>query len=180
MGNLFSWIRSFWQQEMEIAVLGLQNAGKSTFIHVLNRGEFIPDMMPTIGFNMVKLNKGKVSIKVWDLGGQKRFRPMWERYCRGVDAIVYVVDSADHDKFPDSQRELHALLSEKQTLSTIPILVLSNKNDVHGHASSNEVSDALELHKLSGREVAIYSISCKKKHNMEITLNWLINHSKKS
>jgi GTPase SAR1 family protein len=24
----------------------------------------------------------------WDLGGQPRFRPMWERYCRGVNAIV--------------------------------------------------------------------------------------------
>lgn len=26
----------------------------------------------------------------WDLGGQPRFRPMWERYCRGVNAIVLV------------------------------------------------------------------------------------------
>jgi hypothetical protein len=24
----------------------------------------------------------------WDLGGQPRFRSMWERYCRGVNAIV--------------------------------------------------------------------------------------------
>ena len=23
---------------------------------------------------------------------------MWERYCRGVNAIVYMVDAADHDK----------------------------------------------------------------------------------
>ena len=26
----------------------------------------------------------------WDLGGQPRFRFMWERYCRGVNAMVYV------------------------------------------------------------------------------------------
>ena len=26
---------------------------------------------------------------------QPRFRSMWERYCRGVQAIVYVVDSSD-------------------------------------------------------------------------------------
>jgi GTPase SAR1 family protein len=25
----------------------------------------------------------------WDLGGQPRFRTMWERYCRGVNAMVY-------------------------------------------------------------------------------------------
>ena len=29
---------------------------------------------------------------------QPRFRSMWERYCRGVNAIVYMVDAADHDK----------------------------------------------------------------------------------
>ena len=91
MGSLWSWIRGFWQQEMEMSIVGLQNAGKSTFIHVIQKGEYVPDMIPTVGFNMHKVDKGKVSIKVWDLGGQKKFRGMWERYCRKNDAIVYVI-----------------------------------------------------------------------------------------
>ena len=41
-----------------------------------------------VGFNMRKVTKGNVTIKLWDLGGQRRFRSMWERYCRGVTAIV--------------------------------------------------------------------------------------------
>lgn len=66
-------------------------------------------MIPTVGFNMRKITKGNVSIKVcvlrvlwyemelmklkkivkiWDIGGQPRFRTMWERYCRGVNAIM--------------------------------------------------------------------------------------------
>lgn len=32
---------------------------------------------------------------MWDIGGQPRFRSMWARYCRGVDVIVFMVDSAD-------------------------------------------------------------------------------------
>lgn len=28
------------------------------------------------------------SWQLWDIGGQPRFRSMWERYCRGVSAIV--------------------------------------------------------------------------------------------
>lgn len=44
---------------------------------------------------MRKVTKGSVTIKMWDLGGQPRFRSLWERYCRGVQAIVYVVDAAD-------------------------------------------------------------------------------------
>ena len=27
-------------------------------------------------------------MQLWDIGGQPRFRSMWERYCRGVTAIV--------------------------------------------------------------------------------------------
>lgn len=41
---------------------------------------------------MRKVTKGNVTIKLWDLGGQPRFRSMWERYCRAVSAIVYVTD----------------------------------------------------------------------------------------
>ena len=90
MGALWSWIRGFWQQEMEISIIGLENAGKSTLLHVIHKGEFVDKIMPTVGFNMHKVDKGKVQIKVWDLGGQKKFRGMWERYCRNNDAIVYV------------------------------------------------------------------------------------------
>ena len=46
-------------------------------------------MIPTVGFNMRKVTKGNVTMKLWDIGGQPRFRSMWERYCRGVNSIVY-------------------------------------------------------------------------------------------
>ena len=42
---------------------------------------------------MRKVTKGNVTIKLWDLGGQPRFRSMWERYCRAVSAIVYGINS---------------------------------------------------------------------------------------
>ena len=48
------------------------------------------DMTPTVGFNMKKVTRGNVTIKLWDIGGQPKFRSMWERYCRGVNAVVYV------------------------------------------------------------------------------------------
>ena len=85
----------FFKQEMELTLVGLQNSGKTTLVNVIATGGFSEDMIPTVGFNMRKVTKGKVTIKLWDLGGQPRFRSMWERYCRGVHAIVYVVDSAD-------------------------------------------------------------------------------------
>jgi ADP-ribosylation factor-like protein 8 len=37
---------------------------------------------------------------------------MWERYCRGVQAIVYVVDAADHDNLESARLELAELLGK--------------------------------------------------------------------
>ena len=69
---------------------------------------------------------------------------MWERYCRGVQAIVYVVDSADHDTFDQARQELHDLLA-KPSLTRIPLLVLGNKNDLPDALSTNQIIEHLDL-----------------------------------
>ena len=47
-------------------------AGKTTFVNVIASGSFNEDMIPTVGFNMRKITKGNVTIKLWDIGGQPR------------------------------------------------------------------------------------------------------------
>ena len=95
LSPLISWLYSiFFQKHLEICVLGLQSAGKTSLVNLLAIGQFSDEMVPTVGFNMRKVKSGNVAIKVWDIGGQPRFRSMWERYCRGVSAILFVVDSA--------------------------------------------------------------------------------------
>ena len=62
--KILDWIRSlFFNKELELTILGLQNAGKSTFVNVLSTGKFEDDQIPTIGFNFRKLKKGKVEFK---------------------------------------------------------------------------------------------------------------------
>lgn len=166
----------FFKQEMELALIGLQNAGKTSLVNVVATGHFNEDMIPTVGFNMRKVTKGRVTIKLWDLGGQPRFRSMWERYCRGVNSIVYVVDSADHENVDKSKTELHELLS-KPTLSGIPLLVLGNKNDLPSALSTQQIIERMDLKNLRDREVCCYSISCKKQNNIDITIEWLTKHA---
>ena len=159
-------------------------------------------MIPTVGFNMRKITKGNVTIKVWDIGGQPRFRSMWERYCRGVNAIVYMVDAADSEKIEASRNELHNLLDKPQ-LSGIPVLVLGNKRDLPHALDENGLIERMyvyieknilaisriihtrymniffrNLSAIQDREICCYSISCKEKDNIDITLQWLIAHSR--
>ncbi len=67
--NFFDYLRSmFFNKELELTILGLQNAGKTTLVNVLANNKFDEDTIPTIGFNFRKLKKGKVEFKIWDLG----------------------------------------------------------------------------------------------------------------
>ncbi|KAI9160237.1 hypothetical protein LWI28_006432 [Acer negundo] len=178
LDSLLNWLRSlFFKQEMELSLVGLQNAGKTSLVNSIATGGYSEDMIPTVGFNMRKVTKGNVTIKLWDLGGQRRFRTMWERYCRGVSAIVYVVDAADRDSIPISRSELYELLT-KPSLSGIPLLVLGNKIDKSEALSKQALVDQLGLESITDREVCCYMISCKDSVNIDAVIDWLIKHSK--
>jgi ADP-ribosylation factor-like protein 8 len=99
---------------MELSVVGLSNAGKSTLCaaFAIGSGYAMDDMIPTVGFNMRQVKRNNVVMKIWDLGGQSRFKSLWERYCKGVTAIVYVVDSSNHEQIDASKAELHELMSK--------------------------------------------------------------------
>ena len=69
---------------MELSLIGLQNAGKTSLVNVIASGAFHEDMIPTVGFNMRKVTRGAVTIKLWDLGGQvisRRSRDMHGVIC---------------------------------------------------------------------------------------------------
>jgi len=163
---------------MEITIIGLQNSGKTTLLNLLSDGDFISDTIPTVGFNFRKVIRGNVTLKCWDLGGQPRFRSMWDRYCRGVNAIVFVIDSSDHDKIATSATELHNLLS-KPALDLIPLLVLANKRDVPKALTVDEVIEQIRLDSIKGREVSCYSISAKDNVNIEPIISWLVARAKR-
>jgi len=178
--SFLDWLRSlFFKTELELTLVGLQNSGKTTLVNVIASGQFNEDMIPTVGFNMRKVTKGNVTMKLWDIGGQPRFRSMWERYCRGVNAIVFVVDSADHVKLEAARTELRNLL-EKPQLANIPVLVLGNKNDLEEALTVEKLIEEMNLKSINNREVSCYSISAKNQVNIDITLQWLTKKGKGS
>ncbi|KAF4583245.1 arf/Sar family, other [Ophiocordyceps camponoti-floridani] len=172
--RVYDWLlRTFWAMEMDVTLVGLQNAGKTSLLRVLAGGEFTLDSIPTVGFNMKRVQRGHVSLKCWDIGGQPRFRSMWERYCRGVNAIVFIVDIADVALIPQAKEELHALMGHT-SLGGIPLLVLGNKSDLPRKLSVDELIDELDLKSITGREVCCYGISAKEETNLEAVVQFLV------
>ena len=67
---------------------------------------------------------------------------------------------------------------EKPQLAGIPILVLGNKRDLPNALDENGLIERMNLNAVQDREICCYSVSCKEKDNIDITLQWLISHSK--
>ncbi|KAG8197951.1 hypothetical protein JTE90_020326 [Oedothorax gibbosus] len=175
--RFLDWFRSFlWHKEMEITIVGLQDAGKTSLVNIITKNPCI-DTIPTIGFNARTVSYGRTSIKLWDLGGERRFRSMWERYCRGVDAILYMVDAANLQTLAESARELQFLM-KKQQLAEIPILVLGNKIDLPNAISENDFIDRMGLSAIENHKVCCYMTSCKNKENIEKVVEWLLRYAK--
>ncbi|XP_038066337.1 ADP-ribosylation factor-like protein 4A [Patiria miniata] len=145
--------RSFlpFLESLHVVLLGLDFSGKTTILYRLKLDEFI-NAVPTFGFNVEKLqsrhgqSKG-ARFKFWDAGGSEKLRPLWKSYTRATDAIIYVVDSSDRERFEESKSELMKLWRSSQN-SGVPILIIANKQDLREAVSLEEIERHLSLNEL--------------------------------
>ena len=62
MGGLFArLLESFYSKNIEVVLVGLENAGKTTLINVLSQGHSL-ETVPTIGLNVKMVKKGGVTM----------------------------------------------------------------------------------------------------------------------
>lgn len=135
---LRSWIDSLWskilsiflfQKELSIAIIGLQNSGKTTLTHMLGGRPFEQDTVPTLGIQVSQFSLENSFIKVYDLGGQTRFQSLWERCFSKVDLIIYMIDLSDTMTLDESFEKLSKVMQMTQE-DRIPMLVIGNKIDL--------------------------------------------------
>ncbi|KAJ0078521.1 hypothetical protein Patl1_24520 [Pistacia atlantica] len=131
----------FGNSEMRVVMLGLDAAGKTTILYKLHIGEVL-STVPTIGFNVEKVQYKNVMFTVWDVGGQEKLRPLWRHYFNNTDGLLFVfkADSLSLCRsmlsIPWTERELEKAKQEFQAIIKDPfmlhsvILVFANKQDM--------------------------------------------------
>lgn len=57
-----------------------------------------------------------MNVLLGDIGGQRTLRPFWRNHFEETDALVWVIDSCDEQRFHDCKAELFSLLQEEVIL----------------------------------------------------------------
>ncbi|XP_028283642.1 ADP-ribosylation factor-like protein 14 [Parambassis ranga] len=148
-------LRGSKQPEVQVLLLGLDNAGKSTLLYKLKHNMCV-STVPTIGFNVEMLEARKngknIALTVWDVGGQRRMRDHWPNFQNNAAAVVFVVDSSDLQRLSEARRELENTLRSDQ-LRGRPLVLLANKQDVNGALTGTEIKDKFNLRRIcAGRD----------------------------
>lgn len=138
-------------QSISLVMMGLDNAGKSTALYRMKCGQYC-ETIPTIGFNCERikgrLGKSKdIIFTIWDVGGQDRVRPLWRTYAKGAEAIIFVIDSSDHNSIEEAKIEL-AQINKYPEIANLPILILANKQDLPGAIDIEQLHAMLNLNEI--------------------------------
>lgn len=160
---MFSLVQGFYEEltylpERKVALLGVESAGKSSILEwlkvyltkdarpnaVVPKPSSLDKMNPTVGLNVAKLRTAGEKLLVWDLGGAKALRSIWERYVEEAEAIIWVVDSADEGRLEDSRDALKKLVAREHLMHS-PLLVFANKQDREDAFDPVKISLDLDL-----------------------------------
>lgn len=97
---------------------------------------------------------------------------MWHYYLENNDAIIWVVDSTDRERFPEVKDELQDLMKDDRLRNAI-LLVLANKQDLPNAANPAEISEKLDLLNIRDHEWYVQACSAINGEGLVDGLSWL-------
>ena len=166
----------FANKKGTIVLLGLDNAGKTTFLHKLRTNSLLT-FPPTDQPHKESFTAEGVKFSAWDLGGHEAVRHIWEDFVCEASAVLFLVDVADHDRLEEVRDELDALVGEGMLEDGVPLAILLNKSDLGGALGSEFIADQIWyneiVEKLGADRVQMFRMSVLRGKGYQDALRWV-------
>lgn len=169
----------------KLLFLGLENAGKTTLLHML-KSNSLELHMPTEQPNYEGIEIGGLSFIAIDTDGYVSARQKWKHNYTAiddVDGIVFVVDASDERRLDEARLELQRVLEDVALLRRpIPVLVLGNKIDKRSALNVDYLREQLGLtvqDKGNSNVVSeLFMISIAKNQFINDAFTWFVDQIK--
>lgn len=170
------------REQYSILILGLDNAGKTTFLETLKKeysmhSKPLDKIAPTVGQNVatIPVDNNRSILKFWDVGGQASLRAMWSEYYPQCHGIIFVVDSTDRSRIDECSETLRTIVMDDE-IEGIPILMLANKQD---KPERMEVQDIKEIFNriaehMSARDSRVLPVCALTGEGIKDSIEWMI------
>lgn len=173
---------SFDKSGIPITIVGLPQAGKTTFVNRMKTGTFtIPN--PTTGMHFERINIQDIHFDIFDLGGHEIYRKtIWESYIKLSYGIIFIIDSANESILEEVKKEFWRCMSIKEKDEEFLLLFLCNKSDLEKSMNLEILVKKLELYKLAqipNLTYQFFKVSMKTGEHYEYIMNWLHNKTEK-
>ena len=173
----------FFQKSANIIFLGLDNAGKTTMLYMLQSDKFT-QTDSTMHPHQAEVTIGNIRFNTYDLGGHNQARKTWADYCGTLDGIIFMIDAAEHGRLEESKAELDKLMQMPE-LANVPFVIFGNKVDKKEALKEEELRDVMGLpfHQTYGKDassnnpgarpIELFMCSVVKRAGYQDGFNWL-------
>uniref|UniRef100_A0AC35GRF5 ADP-ribosylation factor n=1 Tax=Panagrolaimus sp. PS1159 TaxID=55785 RepID=A0AC35GRF5_9BILA len=171
MGNtICNSFNNFFVKKVKVCMVGVDAAGKTTILYRLKQYEVVTTI-PTTGFNCEFIEYENILFTIFDFGNHGRTdRPFFgDYYYEGSQALIFVVDSSDHERMNEAAEFLHDYLKEGNTL-----LVFANKQDKSNAMNVEEIKEKLNLKEVKTQNWHIQGCSAISGDGIYEGLDWLV------
>ncbi len=132
---------------MKIGLLGLDAAGKTSFIMGLSKKfSTVPNLKPTKGIERNIVNILGFEVAMWDFGGQKNYRDKYLRTSKdlkGLDILYFVIDIQDSKRLDEALSYLEDILKVIKDFNKEHLVLCIHKADAD-FQETNEFDKNLE------------------------------------
>ena len=154
----------------KVCIVGNSGVGKTTLLHQYLSKKFKSKTEMTIGsnffikyLNIVETNQ-LISLQVWDLAGQDRFKWVRNAFYKGAKGIVYVFDLIDKNSFENLMNWKREV---ENAVGIIPCVLVGNKLDLVETIDKSISSDDSNFLKRALNALAYIETSAKLGTNVD-------------
>jgi len=162
----------FVSSDVRIAIVGLDESGKSTILRRLLRGIVA---FHEIGYSKERIKYKDYNFEIWDFDHTNdKSLSAWKSHLVDFKVVIYVVDSSNQSNIQQAGKEIQdlgmaGLLEEK------PLLVYVNKRDAPNSLTTLQIILKMNLHTLfCNKGWHVQGCSAKDGFGIEEGLNWIV------